>query len=315
METGSPDVRAAKVNGQYWFYKLEGGKAVLVGRGLQSGFRPCVEPAPAGRVVVPAALDGHKVAVLDSFAFHNCSGMTEIVLPECLEEIREWKTFYRCESLREITLPPKLRKMGVWTFEKCRKLRRVNLMNCEDTHSGFGCLFKDCNALEEILCSRKNKVAVSVNGALYSKDKRTLLAYPKTQKEIRLLPSTRNIANSALVSLPIGNIRIPNGVEFVDSCNFEFDEEGVVQSVEFPKSLKSLGDSIFRETSSIKTVIFNGNAPELPKGAPFADCKANFTVEVRRNSKGWIRYGSSKLPEKWPVGDPDARPIRLIDGK
>jgi hypothetical protein len=73
-------------------------------------------------------------------------------------------------------------------------------MNCERADNGFGCIFIGCYALEEILCSKNNRAIASVDGVLYSKDRKTLLAYPKTRNEIKLLPGVTSIAKSACQS-------------------------------------------------------------------------------------------------------------------
>lgn len=310
--TGEDGVRSAEVNGYRWYYRVENDKAVLCRRNLPDGRRPCIEPAPVGRVVVPKSLDGRNVIAIDDAAFMDCSMMTEIELPEGLEEIREWQSFYHCTGLKEVTFPESLRRCGTLTFDGCTNLKRVNIMNCDKADSGFGCLFDNCHSLGEVLCSAKNPVVTSVGGVLYSKDRKTLLAYPKTRKNLRLLSSTRIISNTALVSMPYKHVKIPEGIEYVSGHNFEFDDRGIVEAVEFPRSLKRLGVSLFKGTSTAKKVIFNGDAPELD-GSPFSESTSGIIVEVKRGSKGWNGPGSTDLPEKWPLNaGADARRIRYI---
>jgi len=313
LEIASPATHVAKSNGYHWFYRLEGNRAVLCRRDLPGGRRPCVERAPEGRVVVPGSLDGHRVVAIDDCAFFNCDKIVEVVLPEGLEEICGWRSFGGCKSLKEFVFPNSLKTCGTLTFYGCTNLKRVNLSNCTRTDSGFGCLFDNCHSLGQVLCSRQNPVVTSVDGVLYSKDKKTLLAYPKTRKELAVLPATCNIANTALVSLPYRHVKIPDGIEYVSSHNFEFDERGTVETVEFPRSLKKLGFSQFKKTTSAKRVIFNGDAPEVEM-SPFSESKSDIIVEVRRGSKGWNGPDSTDLPERWPVGaGDDSRPIRYID--
>ena len=239
--------------------------------------------------------------------------MTEIIFPEGLEELRGWYMFARCRKLTDITLPKSLKRIGTWIFESCTNLKRVNLMNCEHADNNFGNLFIRCPALEEILCSPKNKAIMSRNGVLYSKDGKTLLAYPKTRSTISILPSVKNIANSALVSMGTKHVVIPEGIIYINGCNFEYDE--TVETIVFPKTLKVLGDRMFKQATSIERVVFKGDAPRIPQGSPFCEVRSDIMIEVPKTSKGWIEQGARGLPEKWPAGDPDAMQIRYIDSK
>ncbi|MBR4614895.1 MAG: leucine-rich repeat protein, partial [Kiritimatiellae bacterium] len=212
-EKKAEEIQTAQANGYDWRYVLDAnGKAILSGNGND----PCLSPRPKGKVVVPAELNGHKVVAIGHMAFHDCPEMTAIEFPEGIEEIRGWYIFARCYGLTEVTLPKSMRRIGTWVFESCENLRRVNLMNCERADNGFGCNFIGCYALEEILCAKNNKAITSVNGVLYSKDEKTLLAYPKARDKLKLVPGVKDIANSALVSLPMNQVKIPEGIVFVN---------------------------------------------------------------------------------------------------
>ena len=53
--------------------------------------------------------------------------------------------------------------------------------------------FCNCKSLSSIEISRSNKNFASYDGALYTKDFSTLLAYPKTRESVKLSPKTRKI--------------------------------------------------------------------------------------------------------------------------
>jgi serine/threonine protein kinase len=302
---------ATKAGGYWWFYKKNGNNAVLSWRKLKSGGRPCLEPEPEGRVVVPAELDGCKVTMLGSHAFAGCRRMSEIVLPESLQEICTHKVFLGCEGLTEVTLPKSLEKLGGWTFDNCFNLRRVDMSDCARAGSWFGCSFPACRSLEEITCSPENPAMVSVDGALYSRDRKTLIAYPKTRTSINLLPGTEKIAGCAFMSCNIRDAVLPEGV--VDVAEFAFEySNGILETVEFPNSMKRLDQFVFSKSDSLRKIVFHGDAPEI-RGAPFGRNSADFVIEVERGSKGWNGPGSTDLPDRWPVGaGGDSRRIRYI---
>jgi hypothetical protein len=65
----------------------------------------------AGKVTIPAALDGHPVAAIDDWAFYNNNLLTGVTLPEGLRSIGNG-AFGRCAKLAGIALPDSLEAMG-----------------------------------------------------------------------------------------------------------------------------------------------------------------------------------------------------------
>ena len=59
-------------------------------------------------------------------AFHNCTSLTSITLPEGLTSIGE-RAFYDCTGLTRITLPEGLTSIGEYAFSNCDKLTSITL--------------------------------------------------------------------------------------------------------------------------------------------------------------------------------------------
>ena len=55
-------------------------------------------------LVIPDEIDGKRVTRIGDFAFYECSGLTEITLPEVVTSIGNY-AFSGCSGLTEITLP------------------------------------------------------------------------------------------------------------------------------------------------------------------------------------------------------------------
>ena len=299
-------IHAAKANGYTWFYKFTDGKVELTS-GKDS---ICLFPRPSGRVVIPDRIDGCAVKIIGHAAFYECSDMTEVVIPEGIEEIFGWYNFTRCGRLNTLKLPKSLKKIGYWTFEGCTGLKEFDFARIEGHPGRFGCALANCTNIERILADRNNPSVVSVDGVLYSRDKKTLLAYPQARTELKMLRGVTTIMNSAFISTAMTRIKIPEGVKVVVGCAFEIAPN--LEVVEFPRTLTTIGHAAFKGSTALKSVIFHGNAPATD-GDPFADNRdADFIVYVEKNSKGWSRAGSSKLPEEWPVGSKTAREIRHL---
>ena len=315
LAIAAPAEKVAEANGYHWFYKLEKGGAVL----CANGNRPCLEPTPQGKVVVPKELDGRMVSVLDRRAFADCDQMTEIVLPEGLKEIRGERTFVDCRRLKEVQFPATLRLMGFHTFQGCVNLRRINLANCigvpagKEEHSGaVGGCFLHCPNLEAVDVFASNPAFVAVDGALYSRSRKELLVYPKTRTNVTLPGGVSAIGSSAFASCRgLRTIRLPKRVQTIRPWAFESCDN--LEELILPGSVKRIGQKFLVKDTSLRRVVFLGDAPAVE--APLlAAVPEALVVEVARGSKGWNGPGSADLPERWPAGaGNDSRPIRYLD--
>lgn len=242
----------------------------------RNGNDPCVSPKPVGALVVPDEIDGHKITRIDSVAFSDCDQMTSIVLPAYLEKLPTW--------------------ISGWGVP--------------------GNMFAGCRALKHIGISKKNQKFTSVNGALYSKDKKSLIAYPKDRKEIKLCRETTSIDGDAFNSCAFEVAKLPEGIKWM-GC-FVFSCCRNLEVVEYPKSIECICHRAFAGCPKMKKVIFTADAPDTPaRGTSwreniFCESSGDIVVEVKKGTKGWNRKDSTDLPERWPLFGSDSRPIRYI---
>lgn len=274
-------VRSTKSGDYTWFYTVEHSKAVLW-RGTD-GYHgdPCLEPNPTGRVVVPDKLDGFAVGALGSLAFHDCTGMTEIVLPASLERIGN-RAFILCRSLKEVVLPPGVKALGKWAFNSCSKLRRIDISNCEEIADDGG-NFSFCPELEEYAVAPENTKFKVVGGSLYSADGKRFLAHPAKCERI---------------------VEVPEGVEEIGAYAFC---ESQAETIVIPSSVARIGQGAFKNCRAIRTLSFAGDAPEIIEGhdSIFANATTLLSVAVKKNAEGWPAPGA-----KWPARD--GRHVRYL---
>ena len=237
-----------------------------------TGTDNCVSPKPIGALIVPDIIDGHKVTKLDGWIFGSCDQLTSIRLP----------------SYFTADMP----KWCGWTTS--------------------GCLFRRCKVLKRIEIASTNPRYTSVNGALYSKDRKTLYIYPPACDEIKLCSETKIIEGEAFQSWQFRYVKIPEGVEAV--LFSAFNRCPNLEEVEFPKSMRFIGHNMFGHSSNLKRVIFLGDAPvtNTNRDVIFTEAAEDIVIYVRKGSKGWNGPGSTDLPERWPTDGQPSRPIRYI---
>ena len=177
--------------------------------------------------------------------------------------------------------------------------------------------FITCKSLSSIEVSKANKDFASRDGVLYSKDFSTLVVYPKTRESVELSPRTRKVKACAFRGCALKTAKIPEGIVEVGPWNL--CECPDLEWIEFPKSLKHLGQCAAYGNDKLKKIVFNGDAPQVGLGqfswgkqVVFTGAPADLVVEVRKGTKGWKSPGSRELPERWPTNQSESRPIRYI---
>lgn len=74
--------------------------------------------------------------IINSYAFYNCSNLTDVVLNENIREIKAC-AFRYCEKLENINLPESLETISSESFYGCKNLKRVTIPQLEDGHRSF----------------------------------------------------------------------------------------------------------------------------------------------------------------------------------
>ena len=85
---------AAAANSEYFSYTVSENKATIT----------AFDTTIRGKVVVPSNIDGYDVVAIASNAFQNCSGITELIVPESVETIG-LAAFKGMTSLERLTVP------------------------------------------------------------------------------------------------------------------------------------------------------------------------------------------------------------------
>ena len=176
-------------------------------------------------------------------------------------------------------------------------------------------------SLERIEVAWNNKHFVSIQGVLYSKDKKMLIAYPKTRTEIKLLYSCKVVGEWAFSGCcKFKILKIPQGVESV--CMWAFGNCKSLESVEFPMTIKYLGRCLFFNCNSLRKVTFLGDAPNCQTRVRHKDFRTivegiwtyapeEIEVKIQYRRKNWTDSVTGNLPRKWP-NDHCGRPISYL---
>lgn len=225
MLLGSPAV----TQGQFAFATNNG--AVTITRYIGS----------AASVIIPPVTNGYPVTSIGNSAFINCSGVTNVSIPESVTNI-DVQAFTGC-GLTRVTIPDSVVTIAQSAFLYCQGLVSVTLGNGVVTigdDAFYGCssltnvfipqsvtnlnstALNACSSLSSITVAAQNPAYSSVEGVLFDKNQATLVDYP-----------------GGLV----GSYSIPSSVTAIGDFAFPFC--GGLSAITIPDSVTNIGAYAF----------------------------------------------------------------------
>lgn len=200
---------------------------------------------------------------IDDEAFMNCKSLKSIEIPYGITSINE-RTFAGCNSLKTISLPDSVTVIKKYAFSECYDLD-ITLPDSVTTIEDFAfyCLrarevtlpaglvsispyaFKYCTDMERINVPESNPNFTSIDGVLFSKDKKVLVQYPRGnfQKSYTVPDGVTMIGDYAFYDCFVENVRLPDSVTVIGSEAFA--ECTLLKRINIPKRLKTIGEKAF----------------------------------------------------------------------
>ena len=210
----------------------------------------------------------------DAFYSYENDGkaiLTSITLPTTLVSIG--REAFLNTGLTAITLPGTITSIGDWAFQGTR-LRSI-FLPASVTNLGSNCFF-NILTLQTIGVDAANTAFTSEQGVLFSKDKSRLITYPSMKMY-------------TLYTVPIGVERIDYGAFYgnkylttvqlpptlTDIDEYAFGECINLNSINFPSSLKSIGEGAFSSTKISNVNLSACNELTIIPGWAFQNCSVN----------------------------------------
>ena len=287
----------------------------------------------SGNVTIPAKVTNngttYNVTAIGDKAFLNCSGLTDVKLPNSVTSIGE-EAFEGC-GLTNITLPSKVNSIGSFAFYQCSSLTSITL---PDSVTSIGDdAFEFCSSLTNItLPSKVNSIGnfafshcssltgVTLPSGLTSISK-GILASCSSLKSVTLPSSVTSIGNAAFmgcgsltgITLPAGvksiggaafllctgltSVTLPSGVTSIS--NEAFCQCSSLKSITLPTSVTSIGGEAFKDCGGLENVYFDGDKPTIGDSA-FSDCSGtlNFHCAGDGDFSKLSSYGAVHNKEK-----------------
>ena len=174
-------------------------------------------------VVIPSTLGGYPVTAISQWAFFDFIGLKSVTIPASV----------------------------TGTFND----------DFENYYREIFPVFGGCTSLTAINVDENNTKYKSVDGVLYSKDMKTLLAYPAGKTN--------------------ASYTIPDGVTLINS--YAFYDCTSLKEVTIPNSVTEIGNSAFSGRTSLTSVMIPASVTEISNYA-FDDCTSLTAINVDENN-------------------------------
>lgn len=250
-------MRAIKKNGDFT-YRLKGnGTAVITGY-----------EGTSEEVFVPRMVDGYTVTEIGENAFSAVeSGYGKIItLPDTITVIGD-RAFEKCQA-SVINISDSVQSIGDFAFQSCGAISTISIPASVE-RIGTGA-FVNCFTLGEFYVDSQNSVYATIEGVLYNKQKKELVAFPsyaywgessipsgiesiapyafvdKNNRSFNLPDTIKTIGDYAFANITFSKtetgIQMPDALEHIGNHAFEGADLGLVK---FGSNLKTIGDYTF----------------------------------------------------------------------
>ena len=219
---------------------------------------------------------------IGSEAFSGCSGLTSVVIPNCVTSI-DYDAFYNCSGLTSITIPNSVTSIGDWAFSTCSGLTSMTIPNSV-TSIGTG-VFSNCNGLTSLSVESGNAKYDSRGGcnAIIETETNTLISGTKNTVIPNGVTSIGAWAFYSIVDMT--SVTIPNSVTSIGEGAFCYCM--ALTSITIPNSVTSIGINAFASCDGLTSVIIPSSVTFIGAWA-FSGCPNLTSVTVK--SKTPITY-------------------------
>ena len=238
--------------------------------GKMIGWRKPTSPFSENKETLNSVSVKQGVTTIGATAFRNCINITEVNLPDSIEQIGTdafsqckalqniylsedvkvigSSAFSNCSSLTEVRLPSKLKKVNSSTFSGCSNLMQVFLG--DNIQAIETCAFSSCSSLKKIQLPDS-----------LSEIESWAFRYSGLER-IDLPESITKIGTLAFADCKnLTEVNLPSGI--TELSDYLFMNSPKLSHIDIPNGVKKIGSSVFSGCKSITALYIPDNVTEF----------------------------------------------------
>ena len=209
----------------------------------------------------------NTITGINHAAFHKCVSLSQVTLPDSVETL-ESSAFDGCLNLSAITFGVGIKTIEANAFKNCTSLTSFAIPDSVTNIQGAA--FDGCTSLTAFTIGDNSHFSVS-DGVLFSKDSKTLIAYPGGKNGSYTVPEgTVSIGVNAFSNCPeLKEVTLPNSVTEIGW--YSFSGSGLT-NITLSNNLKSIGGYyVFSDCKNLTTIKIPASVTSIG-GSPFNGC-------------------------------------------
>jgi len=216
---------------------------------------------------------GSGIKTINEFAFVYCSSLTSIIIPNSITTISN-DAFYYCHNLKTLDLPSSIITIGDSAFYNSG----LTSIYLPDNVKLGNEVFKYCSALKEITVSENSVNYSSIDGVLFDKSNKLLIAYPNAKSTEYTVP--KGVTSIGRQSFYNSDIRVVTFPESLNSIGFKaFGSCDSLKSIVLPDSVTTVGTSVFTGCTNLKSAKLGAGLQNISSGM-FYNCQNLTAINI-----------------------------------
>lgn len=195
--------------------------------------------------ILPNGIKSTYEEAEDDTGLSESESLRTLILPEGLRKVGG---FLACEKLSNVILPEGLEVIAERAFIGCKSISSINIP--ASVRQIDGTCFANCN-IAAFDVDKDNPYFTIVDGVIYSKDLRTLVAFPPAfpDKEFVVPEKTQIIGIYAFYRSDVESVILPESLIKIDDWAFEYS---TIQNIVLPNGIESIAENAFNGCEYLK---------------------------------------------------------------
>ena len=228
--------------------------------------QPAIPLETEGSVTIPETANGYQVVQIGQNAFENCSNITAVSFPDCLNTI-DYDAFSDCSKLSGLVFPENLKTINGSSFNGCSSLTNIFIPKSV-SYIGVG-VFNGCENIESIVVENGNSLYHSGDGSncIIQRNWKYVIQGCKNT----IIPDdVKGIYGGAFAGhTQLTTIAIPESVVSIN--NSAFQDCTNLSEITLSGQITTIEDYAFAYCTNLEKVILSGNLTTIG-GLAFYEC-------------------------------------------